>query len=358
MPTAAVYYGEKDIRIEDRSAADVGPGDVAIEVRACGICGSDVHEYEAGPIVVPDDEPNHMTDETLPLVLGHECSGVVRETGDAVETVSVGDRVSVNPVMVCGDCRYCDRGLYNLCHRGGSIGLTAGVDGGFAKRCVVPAELAIPIPDGVALEHGALAEPLSVGLHAVRRAGVQPGDTVSVFGTGPIGLGIVGAARVAGARVIIASEPSDFRRNRAGTVGADHCLDPTDTDPVERIGTLTDGGADITFEVAGVEPSIKQAIRGTDRRGTVTVVSLFETEVPIQPNELVLGERSLVGSRAYSTGPLADEDWGMTMQNLATGAIDPANFITDRISLETIVDDGFERLVDPANEQIKILVEP
>jgi (R,R)-butanediol dehydrogenase/meso-butanediol dehydrogenase/diacetyl reductase len=353
---AARYHGREDVRVEDIEAASVDAGEIRIEVGACGICGSDLHEYAAGPIFVPDETPHPVSGERLPITMGHEFSGVVREVGEGVTHLATGDRVAINPILYCGDCRQCDEGNYHRCESGGFVGLSGG-GGGFAESFVTDAERAVPLAEDVSLAAGALVEPLSVGLHAVRRSGLQAGDAVAVFGSGPIGLSVIQCARTAGAGRIFVSEPRAARRDRAAACGADELIDPTTADAVDRITGATDGGVDAAFEVAGVEATYNAALRSTRPGGTATVVSIWEGAVTADPNALVLGERTVTGTLAYLGGPRSGEEFGMVIEMLAEGTLDPEPLLTDQIGLDG-VEAGFEALLDEESDQVKILVEP
>lgn len=353
---AATYHGNRDIRVESLETPSPGPGDVSIAVANTGICGTDIHEYRAGPILTPASDPHPVTGETLPIVLGHEVSGTVAETGSEVDDLTAGDRVVVNPMLACGSCQYCHAGKHNVCADLGFVGLSGG-GGGFAERLVVDRQNVVSMPGGVSLEAGALVEPLTVGLHAVRHSPLRAGDTVAVFGSGPIGLCVIQAARAAGAGRIIVSEPRASRREVATTVGADVTVDPTETDPTAAIESLTAGGTEITFEVAGVNASFSQALHSTQHDGHATVVSLYEEEVSFDPTDLVVAERTISGTNVYSGGPRADYEYGMTLGMLAEGELNVQPLITDQIDLEDI-NDGFEALMTPDSPAVKILVQP
>lgn len=353
---AAVYHGRRDVRVEDVTQRSTGPNDVEIEIAYCGICGSDVHEYAAGPIAIPEDEPHPLTNETLPIPMGHEFSGTVSDVGAAVDDVAIGDRVTVNPAIWCGECRFCQEGNHHRCVSGGSIGL-AGWGGGLAERAVVPASQVAPVPDDVDLADAALAEPYAVALHAVRRSKLEAGDDCVVFGAGPIGLGLAQMSRLAGAKNIYVSEPQPGRRGVAAELEME-TVDPMETDPVHWVSSRTNGGADVAFEAAGVEPALEDAIRTTIRGGEVLLVSVFEEDATIQPNYLMMAERSIVGSIAYQTGPRAAEyEFSAVLEMLSDGRLDPDPLVTKRIQLDDVVEDGFEALTDP-DEQVKILVSP
>lgn len=354
---AAVYHGREDVRVEEIPApADPDRDEIRVSVSACGICGSDLHEYAAGPITIPDDAPHPVTGESLPLPMGHEFAGEVTDVGADVSDVSVGDSVAINPIIYCGECDRCQAGEYHRCEVGGFVGLN-GNGGGLSEEVVVPAEKAITLPDSLPVEYGALVEPFSVGFHALRTSAFSPGDSVAVYGTGPIGLTVIQAARAAGADAIYAVEPQDSRRELAASVGADEALDPMETDTVSAIHDRTGGGVDVSFEVAGIEQTLQDAIASTAPGGHTTIVSIFEDAAEIEPNELVMGERSLNGTLAYEGGPRSAVEFEPVVNMFDSGALDPEPLISSRIALDDVVDDGFEALLDPDREEVKILVE-
>lgn len=355
---AARYYGQRDLRVTDVPEAPLGNSDVRIDVYACGICGTDLREYGDGPIMIPDAEPHPVTGASIPVTMGHEISGTVAEIGADVTGVGVGDPVTVNPMIGCGDCEFCQRGRDHHCMQLAAIGIH-GRGGGFAESVVVPADRVVPLPDSIPLEFGALVEPLSISVHAVRRAGVSIGNSIAVFGAGPIGLGIVQAARAAGASEILVSEPVESRREIADAVGATALVDPSAEDPVQRIKNATDSGVDVGFEVAGIEPAYEQVVQSTTKLGRMTVVSLFEDRISTDPNLVTLAERSVVGSLGYEAGQgAANDDFSTVISLLSDDRLNPESMISTRISLEDIVDDGFEALRDRTSEEVKILVQP
>jgi len=353
---AAVYHGRRDVRVEDISRGELGPSDVRIGVAACGICGTDLHEYAAGPIDMPGDAPHPITGQTVPIRMGHEFGGTIADVGDEVAGVEPGDLVAINPLLTCGECRYCLEGKYNMCENIGTIGLS-GVGGGFAESVVVDASHVVPVPEGISPEYTALVEPLAVGIHAVRESGLRIGDDVLVVGCGPIGLATVLAAKAAGAGRVFASASRDARREIARQLGAHETIDPNETDPGEFVRSCTGDGVDIAFDAAGSEAAFGQAVESTVRDGTVTVISLFEEPLEFDPSPLVYGERILQGVFGYSAGALGDRDYETVVRMLTDGRIDPQPMITGRIGLEEI-NDGFEALLDRSSGQVKILVEP
>lgn len=351
-----VYYGQRDVRIEDVPSGTVGATDVRVDIAACGICGTDLHEYAAGPIDTPGDEPHPITGETVPIRMGHEFGGTVTEVGPDVEEFSPGDLVAINPLLTCGECRYCHEGKYNMCKNIGTIGLS-GAGGGFAESAVVDESHVVRVPESIPSEYTALVEPLAVGVHAVQASGMKLGDDVFVLGCGPIGLAALLAAKAAGAGRVFASASRDRRREIAAELGADETIDPSETDPVAFIESRTDEGVDVAFDAAGSESAFDQAVRSTVRDGTITVISLFEEGFEFDPSPLVHGERTLEGIFGYQAGALADRDYETVIRLLEDGRIDPEPLITGRIALDDI-NDGFESLLDRSSGHVKILVEP
>lgn len=346
---AAKWYGIKDIRIEDISEPVIQLGMVKISIEWCGICGTDLHEYLAGPIFLPT-EPHPLTNEKVPVVLGHEFSGKVIEIGEGVSTIKVGDRVTVEPILACGKCAACRDGFYNVCDHLGFIGL-AGGGGGFSEVVMAQEKMVHKLPAEMTYEQGALVEPAAVAIHAVRESNLKVGDTCVVFGAGPIGLLVIQAALAAGASKIGVVELSEVRQKLARDVGAHFVVDPSKEDTVKAVNELTNGGADVCFEVTGVEVCLNNAIECAKTRGQVMIVSIWEGASAISPNSLVLKERQLKSILGYR------DVFPATIQLITEGRLPVDKVITKKIKLQDIVNDGFEELVNDKSH-IKILVSP
>jgi (R,R)-butanediol dehydrogenase / meso-butanediol dehydrogenase / diacetyl reductase len=349
---AARYHGRGDIRVEDLPEPHAGPGQVQLAVEWCGICGTDLHEYLDGPIFAPTPQaPHPLTGGAVPITLGHEFAGVVSEVGEGVTGLSEGDRVVVEPYDVCGTCVACRSGRYNVCRSLGFIGLD-GDQGGFAERAVIDRRWVHPIGD-LTTEQGALVEPLAVGYHATKLSGLEAGQTAVVFGAGPIGLVTAAALRAVGAGQVVVVEPADARKAKAPGAGADVVLDPTEEDVPERVRELTGGaGADVTFECAGLDPVLAQAVASTRPGGTCVNVSIWGQPATFDVNSLVLSEIRLIGSLAYA-GRHPE-----VIDLVRDGVVDVEQFITGRIALDDIVDQGFRELIDHKETNVKILVHP
>src|SRR5436309_11108005 len=226
------FHAARDLRIEDvQEPSAPGPGEVLVRTAACGICGTDLHEYVAGPIVTPV-EPHPLTGAQNPQILGHEFAGDVVSSGPGVTSVAEGDRVAIMPLAYCGRCAYCKRGLQHLCTTMACVGLSHAW-GGMGERATVAEYQVVRLPDGVTYRQGALIEPAAVAAYGVERAGVAPGDAVLVTGAGPIGALAALCARAAGASNVYVSEPNPARRARAETLGVATVLDPTEIDVPE-----------------------------------------------------------------------------------------------------------------------------
>jgi len=348
---AALWYNEKDIRVENIAEPTVGDHEVKIKVSYCGICGSDLHEYLAGPIFIPVDKPHPISRDKAPIVMGHEYAGEVVAIGAAVTDIHIGDRVCVEPIYSCGKCPSCQKGHYNVCEQLGFVGLSGGY-GGFAEYSVVPAKMVHKIPDHMTWEQAALVEPAAVAVHAVRQSELRIGDSVAVFGTGPIGLLVIQAAKAAGASKVIAVEVSPERREIAKQVGAHMVINPSEVDAVEAIKNATDGiGVDVAFEVAGIEPTIQAAIQAARAEGNVVNISIWEKTANIPLNNFILTERRMTSIIAYRN------IFPQVIQLIANNQIQASELVTKHIRLEDIVSEGFDALTKNKN-QIKILVSP
>jgi (R,R)-butanediol dehydrogenase/meso-butanediol dehydrogenase/diacetyl reductase len=349
---AARFHARGDIRIDDVPEPATRPGTVKVEVEWCGICGTDLHEYLEGPIFVPTPEaPHPLSGESSPLTLGHEFAGVVAELGEGVGDLAVGDRVVVEPYLVCGRCDACEQGRYNVCATLGFVGLSGG-GGGFSQYVVAERRWIHPLGE-LGTDVGALVEPLAVAYHAVRLSQAQPQHTALVFGAGPIGLVTTASLKAVGVEEVIVVEPAAVRKEKAAVAGADHVLDPREGDVVEAVMELTRGrGADVSFECAGIDAVLAAAIRSTRAGGTCVNVAIWGHEASVAMNDLVFREISVLGSLAYA------HDHPATIALIQEGKVDPFQFITGRIGLDDIVERGFTELVENKEENVKILVSP
>jgi (R,R)-butanediol dehydrogenase/meso-butanediol dehydrogenase/diacetyl reductase len=350
---AVIWYGKKDIRIETVPVPpSPPPGWVKIKVAWCGICGSDLHEYVAGPVFIPVDAPHPLSGKQGKVILGHEFTGEIVEVGAGVKTVKVGDIVAPDACQHCGVCQPCLDGKYNVCEKLAFTGLMN--DGAFASYVNVPAELCYILPKGVSLEAGAVIEPLATGFKAVRTAGTILGETAVIIGAGTIGLGTLQAAKAAGAARCIVLEPSKARIAKAKECGADIILNPKECDVVAEVKALTGGsGADVVFECVGQKatgPLAVDLVRNTMR---VIIVGIFEEPSAFNFFSLSGTDKRVYGSLAYTLS-----DFKGVSALLATGQIKAEPLITGKIQLEDIIEKGFLELINNKDENIKIIVRP
>jgi (R,R)-butanediol dehydrogenase/meso-butanediol dehydrogenase/diacetyl reductase len=350
---AARFHAAKDIRIEDIPEPETRPGTVKIDIAWCGICGTDLHEYLEGPIFVPQPgHPHPLTHEEPPVTLGHEFSGVISEVGDGVDGLAVGDHVVVEPYIVCGECGPCKAGKYNLCDKMGFIGL-AGAGGGLAEKIVVEQRWVHKVKDSVPLDQAAVIEPLTVAVHAVRISGAQAGDWALVGGAGPIGLLTAAVLKGEGLKVII-SEVADLRKQKAHESGvADVIIDPSQEDLKARVLEITDGiGADAAFECAGVNVVFDGLQDALKPGGVLTNVSIWGHDATIDMHKLVNKELTVHGTIGYAN------DHPTSIKLVEDGKVDVTPFITGRIALDDLIDQGFKTLIDHKDTAVKILVHP
>ncbi|RAI79903.1 butanediol dehydrogenase [Macrococcoides goetzii] len=341
---AAVWYGPKDIRVEEKEIRDMKPNEVRVKVGYAGICGSDLHEYQEGPVFIPVDKEDELTDGKAPLIMGHEFSGTIVEVGSEVKDFKVGDRVSVNPTITHG------KSIDELDVYDGFSFIGLHTDGGFTDLVNVPEVNVYHLPDSVSLRVAATIEPLAVGVQAVKESEIEFGDTVAIFGAGPIGLYTTLAARAAGARKIIVLDLSKERLEKALECGATDVINSGEVDAVEAIKKIVPGGVDRSFEVAGVAPTFKQAIDATRPRGKMVIVSIFAGDISWPPLQLTNTGVQITSTIAYSRA-----SYQQTIDLLGSGQVDTENTITKEIELDDIVTEGFETLTNDKN-QVKILV--
>ena len=344
---AAVYYGPNKLEVDDVAEPEPRPGTVKLKVGFNGICGTDLHEFYAGPIFVPTS-PHPLTGAQLPLTMGHEFSGTITAVGAGVTGWSEGDRVAVEPIYKCDHCVPCRAGNYNVCQQIGFHGLMS--DGGMAEYTVVPTSMLHKLPDTVSLELGALVEPMSVAYHAATLGDVTPGDTAMVFGAGPIGIGLWFALRGKGLNDVFVVEPSPTRRAAIEALGA-QTLDPAGVDVPAFVADHTDGeGADAVFDAAGVAPAVADALACVGWRKPMISVAIYEKPLETPLLNLVMNESRIQGSLCY-TGA----DFEAVIALMADGKYDTTGWVT-QIPLDDVVDGGFEAL--HAGKKMKVLVDP
>lgn len=341
-----VFTDLKKIEFQEKPKPQIGPEQVLLEVKSCGICGSDVHGYLHGILVPPG------------TVMGHECSGVISEVGANIHEFKVGDRVVAKPMATCGECYWCNKGQYSLCPNAlaNAFGITPENDGAFAPYLHIkyPKEMLYKLPENVSFEEGALVEPLATSLHAVRMSKLGVGDNVVILGAGMIGLGVLQFVKIGGAGKIIVLEVSEKKRSLAMETGADIVLNPLDEGEAlrEKIFEMTGGiGADVVFECAGVPSTFQACGTLVKSGGQVMLVGINDKEVPINPFFLVIWEVEIKGVLGYYN------EFDLVIDFLKKKKINTQVLISDTISLDGLVERGFQRLLS-SQDLVKILVTP
>lgn len=319
---AAVFYGTRDLRIQDFALRKPNNEEVLLKVHACGVCGTDVHIYkgaEGSAAVFP------------PIILGHEFSGEICETGSNVKDLRIGDRVCVDPNISCGKCCYCRKGQVHLCQRLAAIGVT--LNGGFAEYCIVPEKQVHRLPANVSFEEGALAEPIACCLHGVDLSGIQPGDQVLILGGGTIGLIMLQLVKHAGAAKIILSEPEAKKRELALMLGASLVLDPIRYNLNDFIQSHTTDGVDLAIECVGIKLTMEQALQAVRRGGSVMLFGLTppDCEIPIKPFDLFKRELTIKSS---FINPFTQS---RAVALLGSGGVNVKDIITETVPLDDIL---------------------
>lgn len=305
---ALILAEYKRLVVEEVPIPPLGAGDVRVRVRACGICGSDIHGYDG-----------NTGRRRPPLVMGHEAAGEIAELAPDVSGYRVGDRVTFDSTISCGRCGFCRLGRINLCDNRRVLGVSCGEyrqDGAFAEFVTVPARILYRLPDAVSFEHAAMVEAISIAVHAVSRSTQPLGKSAAVIGAGMIGLLLIQAARAAGFGQILAIDVDPDRLSLARSLGADDTILAGSGDTAAAVRDQTDGrGAEVVFEVVGSADTLTTAVQSAVKGGTVVLVGNLTPQVPLPLQSVVTREISLLGSCA-SCG-----EYPLCLDLLASGAI-------------------------------------
>jgi len=323
---ALVYHGRNDLRYEDfAEPGRLAEGEVRIRVRASGLCHTDFNEIRNGPLYV-SATPHARTGRSIPLVLGHEFSGDVLETGPGVTGIRSGDRVAVNAIDACRNCFFCRRSLYALCPSAAYIGF--GRDGGYAEMAVVPAQCCYPLPAQVSYRAGSLVEPLSVALHAVHNTGLEIGSRVAVIGAGTLGLCTLQCLFATGSREVHVLETSATKRRRAADFGATSVWDPVQQDPADGLRSAGgEIGVDAVFECAGAAPALDMAFRIARPAAVVCIVAIYPGPFEFNWNGVLAAEQRVVTSLAYG------DEYPAVIAMLADGRLKADALVTEVLPL-------------------------
>jgi L-iditol 2-dehydrogenase len=341
---ALVYTKPYNFEYTDFPDPEIGTDDVLIRVKACGICGSDVH-----------GSTGKTGRRIPPLIMGHEAAGIVEDTGTNVKDFQNGDRVCFDSTVYCNSCENCRAGFFNRCESRQVLGVSTPEfkrHGAFAEYVAVPSWIVSKIPDKLSFTHAALLEPVSIGVHAANRAPLLTNDTVVVIGAGTIGLFILQAARLRGAGKVFISDINEFRLDVAGKLGADEVINPEKSNLKEIVLKNTKNkGVDVAFEAVGFAGTFQDAVSVTKRGGHLVAVGNVEKMAEFNLQQFIASELTFTGSYA-SSGEFHD-----CIELVASGKINVEPLISDVLPLE----DGpraFERLLKAEEDLLKIVLEP
>lgn len=336
---AAVTYAAHVLKIETVPVPEINDNEVLIKVKACGICGTDPHIYN-GHFPAP-----------MPLIQGHEFAGEVVKIGASVTSVAVGDRVTADINISCGNCYYCRTGQKLFCENIKQLGVHT--NGAFAEFVKAPENNTYKLPEGMSWEEGAYIEPLACVIRGQERANVVMGDIVAIIGAGPMGLAHAVMAKLNGASKVIISEMNKARLQKARELGVDVVIDASEKDPIQEVFHATEGrGADVVFEVVGAMPTYRQAFQMVRKGGTILAYGAAPADatLDVKPFEIFSKELTIVGSYAGTYGT-----WTKAIQLLSSKRFNPKAIFSKTIKLDQLEEGIVE--ADKNKDTIKILVE-
>ncbi|ORY17469.1 chaperonin 10-like protein [Clohesyomyces aquaticus] len=352
---AAQFFGARDVRVQDVPNPEPREHEALVAIEWCGICGSDLHEYLLGPLVVPTKErPHPLTGEHLPTTLGHEFCGRIISAPDG-SNLSPGQAVMVDPRIYCSKCTRCNVSSTNACVSWGFKGYS-GSGGGFSESVAIDAKLCYPLPDSVDLSLAALIEPLAVAWHAVALTGVPDPEwadqSVLILGGGPVGIAHIYVLRAKGCKRIYVSEPTSTRAAQNKDI-ADLVLNPIKENIGDRCRELTGGdGVDLVVDCAGIQKGMDAGMDAVRYKGMYMNVAAWETPMVVPVVSLMLKELTLKASMAYD-----DKHFKEAVDAFVAGKFKGLEkMVTSRIYIDDISKNGFDELINNKDEHIKIMV--
>lgn len=320
---SAVFYGKHDLRIEEYQTPRPGTDEVLIRIKACGVCGTDVHIYEGD---------QGAAEVTPPTILGHEFSGIIEEVGSGVKAYQAGDRVCIDPNCYCGACEACRNGAAHFCQS--MIGYGTTVNGGFAEFCVVNERQVYKLGANTTFEAGAMAEPVACCLHGIDMCNIRPGHQVVIIGGGMIGLLMLQLAKLAGASRIALLEPVEGKRKVGRSLGADICIDPTKENVKEALAAVGMTWIHTVIECVGRPSTIEQAIHIAGNKAVVMMFGLTkpEEQVSIMPFQIFQKELEL---KASFINPYTQQ---RALDLIDSGRVDVASMVYEVCGLDKLND--------------------
>lgn len=342
---AAILENQGVMTYEDVPSPSPAPGHALLKVKSASICGSDIKRYVSGH-------------RMYPLILGHECAGIIEAVGEGVDEGLIGKHAAVIPLVPCFECTQCLAGHYSACHSYSFIGSRQ--SGGFAEYVELPERNVFVVPDELSLEHVALIEPSTVGRHMLALGDFKAGQTAVVLGAGSIGLMIVQWLRILGASEIICTDISESNLETARKLGATVTLNPSKVDVVAEVKKLTGDGVDLTLEATGVPMALEQTVPITRPRGKIVLGGNQpqDKSLPlIFIEQMMRRELSLIGCFMSYSAPFPGHEWDDTIEALLKGSLDMDTMISHRIGLSE-TPEIFARIGAHDMPHLKIMIDP
>ncbi len=340
MKAARLHRIREKLRIDSVELPQAGANEVIVDIRASGICHSDIN-YRDG--VSPVGK--------LPIILGHEIAGLVSKTGEHVKGIEEGDRVCVHYVRSCGDCSFCRTGRENFCEQYQMIGKD--VDGGFAEYIKVPASNVLKLPSAVPFEQACiLGCAVSTAFHALRRGRIRAGDTVVIYGVGGLGMQAIQLAKILKAGKIVAVDISEEKLKLAKQLGIDEFVNAATEDVAQRIEEMTEGKlADLVLDFIGAAKVVEQEIRCVGKGGRMVLVGIGQDDIRVSPYKTIIGkELELIGVNDHLRSEMAE-----LIEMVGSGRLDLSKSITHRVQLDE-VNTGFSILEEQIGNPIRVVV--
>ena len=347
---AMVYYGNQDIRFENIPEPKLKQSELKIKVEYCGICATDIEEYQYGPNFISHEKPNNLTGKQLPLVTGHEITGTVVETFNGQNPEIIGQKVVLFGTITCEKCAYCKSKMTNQCPDMATVGFCQ--NGGFAEYLSWPIKNTLPIPKNLNSEIAAFTEPTSVAHHAVMKSNPKPNDIISVIGAGTIGIIIIQILKSMNLKVISIDKDKN-KLNLAKKMGADWALE-SNNEISKKIKEITNyKGCDIAIDCAGAPSTPKLCVETVKTSGKVILVAIYGKDFDFDFNSIVSREIEIVGSLGYNK-----IDVESAIELLSSNSVKVEEMISEIIQLEQMIDVGFKKMMRPEKDVYRILVSP
>ncbi|CCN50139.1 putative Alcohol dehydrogenase zinc-binding domain protein [Vibrio nigripulchritudo MADA3029] len=349
--SAVVAYAPGDYRLEEVSSPEISAGEILIKVEACGICAGDLKAYHGAPSFWGDEtQPAYIK---APMIPGHEFIGRIVAISEEVEGFAVGDRVISEQIVPCWDCRFCKSGQYWMCQKHDVYGFQNNVNGGMAQYMKFPKEaINFKVPEDLPIEKAVLIEPYACSFHAVQRANIQLGDTVVIAGAGTLGLGMIGAAKKAGAETLVVLDMKDERLELAKKFGADIVLNPSKVDTEAEIKAMTEGyGCDVYIEATGHPKSVEQGLLCIRNLGRFVEFSVFKD--PVTVDWSIISDRKELDVLGSHLGPYC---YPLVIKGIVDGSLPTEGVVTHFLPLSEF-EKGFE-LVSSGKDALKVVLVP